>query len=134
MNDSEILFPTIDTIEITDRRTKKVFKIDLFVPAGVGLLVLDKTESIRKIFMGKADEATIKDMYSIFGQFLKTKYHFMDEKWAYDNIDMTAAVILLMKISQPIIDYVKLLGIGATPERSPESCEGTEGCTTSSGS
>lgn len=134
MNETEILFPAIDTIDITDRKTKKVFKIDLFIPAGVGLLVLDKTESIRKIFMGKADEAAVKDMYAIFANFLTTKYHFMNEKWCVDNIDMTAAVVLLMKISQPIIDYVKLLGVGATPERSPESCEGTEGCTTSSGS
>ena len=122
MEDFDILIPEIEAIDIKDRKTKKVFKLDLFVPNAIGLLVTENIPLLQQIFSGKFDEKGHDFINRIFEAMFSRQYKFMTKQWCLENIDLAKSIVILSQIVRPILDYLKvtgmtLPGLGVMPEK-----------------
>ena len=127
MGELDVIIPEIPSITLYDRKTKQKYEVDLFVPTAVGLIFLEESEKVEKIFQKKVDKDTLKLIFKIFEMILKPQFSFMDLSWIERNIDLNTSLLILIKIATPIFDYIKILGAiptrrieTATPEKKPE--------------
>ena len=125
MEDFDILIPEIEAIDIKDRKTKKVFKLDLFVPNAVGLLITENIGLLQKIFKGEFDKEGIDFINKIFEAIFMRQHKFMTKQWCLDNIDLAKSIVILSQIVRPILDYLKatgmtLPGLVVMPKKKPE--------------
>lgn len=126
MKDFDILIPEIEHIEVKDRKTKKVFNLDLFVPNVIGLLISENIETLQKIFKGEYSNDSIEFMNKVFEAIFSPQYKFMTKQWCLDNIDLAKSIVILSQIVRPILDYLKVVGmtipgLAVMPEKKPEN-------------
>lgn len=104
-----------DGIEITDSKTKKVFKLRVFLPTGAGFLIFQNLEVFQKAMKGQFDDSTVEFIDKLFECMFKDQHNFMDQQWCHDNIGLADATKIIGCILPDVLEFLKALGMEVTP-------------------
>jgi len=110
------LIPTIDEMTLIDRARKRAgepyeFTVSLFVPARVGIVLINRKDVIAKMLGGDIDEDAIDLVFRILEKIFKPQHEFMTAEWCEKNIDLGQAVIIITQIALPIYEYLQQSGL-----------------------
>lgn len=82
ITDIDQLIPKHEYFDLKDRKSGELFKVDMFVPMGVGLLFINNSDTIIDIFDNqKIGEKSLILIYELFETMFKPQHNFMDKKW-----------------------------------------------------
>jgi hypothetical protein len=103
--DLDVLIPEDQPpIKFTGRQDKKEYIVDLWIPAAVGLLIIDNIETIMGIFpkkegdKPKVDESAIDIVLKIFALMCREKYPHIDVVWIRKNISLLKLGVIATKM------------------------------------
>ncbi|HNV47592.1 MAG TPA: hypothetical protein PKJ16_11175 [Spirochaetota bacterium] len=100
-----------NTITLADRKTRKEYPVDIFVPATLAVLLAERLDILRKALAGTVDDSVLELVFQVEEMIFKPQYDFMTAAWCEKNVDLATTLYLIWRISKPLLEYLDAVGV-----------------------
>lgn len=116
--DFDVLMPENDVAKFTGKRDKTRYEVELFIPSGVALLIVENLDLVKQFFpdadrkkKSRFSKDTVDFMLKIFSIICKQQYEHMTSEWIDKNISLPRLTAIGIALVKPVLGYLSSSGL-----------------------